>query len=84
MTSEKKAKTPLQKAIQETGMPQIWVATQLGIDPAQLSKMCCGWAPGTDEQRHQIAQLLQLPERMIFPSVEANHRSKFPGERGES
>ena len=59
-------RTVLGKLLVDQGRQQRWVANQIGIDEATLSKMLDGRRPCSPERAGQIARLLGISVDIIY------------------
>lgn len=46
---------------------QIEIAVNIGVQPSRLSAIAQGWVSPRPEEKSNIARILNVPEREIFP-----------------
>jgi len=62
------ARTPLQGILQAEGRKQSWLAEQVGIDQAHMSRIVNGLHP-TDATALKLAKALNRPVDELFPAT---------------
>jgi transcriptional regulator with XRE-family HTH domain len=58
----------VQRIIESRGIKTTWFAEQLGVSQSHISRLLSGERPWTPELRQKAAQVLMLPEDVLFLS----------------
>lgn len=62
--------TNLRLAIVESGLPQYKVGEKIGVDEFRFSRMVHGRQPISDDQKEQLAEILDKDIGHLFPKEE--------------
>lgn len=68
--------TALERILEHRGIKQHWLAQQLGISDAYLSRLLSGEKPWTPRLCAEASRVLMLPEDVLFFDRERNLKLK--------
>lgn len=75
--------TELKRAIQSSGLKQLWLAEQLGVSQNTITRWANGDRPRVD-QAQQLASLLNVPVEDLFPVSDSNASEDLKSEQSQA
>jgi transcriptional regulator with XRE-family HTH domain len=74
-----RVRTPLARAIWESGRRQVELAQRVGLHDSQLSRIVHGFRPASPEERKALARELRKPVAVLFPPPETDPETAEAG-----